>query len=124
MLLQKQEEIQRELMISPMDNYLWMQEKVLQEQIQNHLLEQEIYWVQRSYQNWIQFEDKYTKYFQTTATVNKKEKLILKIMDEYGIWPEDQNLTCRFFSNKFNRRLKNDLLATSDTFIQRYQFIG
>lgn len=58
MMLENLKDFQQNLMLNPTENYLWMQEKVLQDQFQNHAVEQEIYWAQRTnIRNLFQFGD-------------------------------------------------------------------
>lgn len=52
--------------------------------------------------------DKNTKYFQIVATITKGKNFIWNIMDERGIWSDDQNVILQVFSNEFNRRFKKD----------------
>lgn len=90
MMLEKLTDIQHNLMLNPMDNSLWMQEVILQDQIQNLATEQELCWAQRSRQ--ICF---------------KRKNFIQKVIDEHGIVPR----TKMFFaglSNEINRRFKKD----------------
>lgn len=69
-----------------------MQKNKLQNEWQRHIIEQEICWAQRAHHNWISMKDKNTKFFQVTATIRKRKNYIRQIMDENGIWSEDQNL--------------------------------
>lgn len=57
LMLKELEDIQKNLMINPTDNYLWMQEKALRSR-QSYALERETYRAQRFQQNWIQSRDK------------------------------------------------------------------
>lgn len=75
-MLKELEDIQLNLVLYLKDNYLWMQEKALQYQTQYHVLEQEIYRSQKSHQNWIQFGNNNTKYFQIATTIRKRKNFI------------------------------------------------
>lgn len=62
MKLRELEDSQQNLKLNPMDNSLWMQENELQDYIQHHALEHEIYWARRSHKNWVGLESKVPKF--------------------------------------------------------------
>lgn len=76
MLSEEVEDIRQILIINPIDNYLFVQKKALQDQIQKDALEQELYWAQRSHQKLIQVRDRNTKYFHIMATNRKRKNSI------------------------------------------------
>lgn len=49
-------------------------------------MEQEIHWAQRARQTWLQLEELDNKYFQTMATIRKRQNVIWKIRYEEGSW--------------------------------------
>lgn len=104
-----------------MNNHLRMQEKVLQEHIHNHALEQEIYWASELDPIW----RKNIKYFQTTTTLKKNKNLYLENHGRILNCPKDQ-IILQVFSNKFSRRFRKDPLVANQhySFIQRYNFTG
>lgn len=53
-------------------------------------------WAQRARHNWIAFGDKNTKNFQMVATIRKRHNFIGSILDENGIWSDDQHFICRY----------------------------
>lgn len=59
-----------------MDNTLWLQENLLQDNIHHYAMEQELYLAQRAHQTWIYFGDKNTKYFQLAVTIRKRSIFI------------------------------------------------
>lgn len=60
----------------------------------------------------MQLGDKNNRQFKTMATIKKSQNTIQEIKDNYGNWFEDQNITCRVSSDKFNRRFRRDLEVT------------
>lgn len=53
------------------------------------LEEDEIYWKQRSRENWLKHGDKNSKWFHKKASMRKKINEIVAISDQYGCWTED-----------------------------------
>lgn len=88
------------MLFSANDN-LWKQEKEIQDRIQQKIVDQEICWAQKGHQNWINFGDKNTKFFQTAPTIRKRQNFIHKIEDENGIWSKVQNAVSQVFFDGF-----------------------
>lgn len=58
-------------------NYLgWPQVERLRNQLETYLMEQEIHWVQRTRQTWLQLGDGNNRYFQTMAIIRKHQNAI------------------------------------------------
>lgn len=79
--------------------------KKTERQIDNILLNEEIYWKQRSRANWLREGDKNTKYFHTKASTRKRKNRISGLEDEDRVWTEEvegvERLFCEYFQNIF-----------------------
>lgn len=73
-----------------MNNAVLLQDKLLQDKIQQYAMEQELYLTQRVHQNQIQFDDKNTKYFQLAGNIRKISNFVWKNLDDQGLWANDQ----------------------------------
>ncbi|KAH9748716.1 reverse transcriptase domain-containing protein [Citrus sinensis] len=61
----------------------------LENQIDNILLDEEIFWRQRSRAEWLKEGDKNTKFFHSKASARKRKNRISGLEDETGKWIED-----------------------------------
>ena len=77
----------------------------MEKQIQNILIEEEIYWKQRSRADWLKEGDKNTKFFHNKASSRKKKNRIWGIKDTSGRWTEKpkeiEQEFCSYFNNLF-----------------------
>ncbi|KAH9648888.1 reverse transcriptase domain-containing protein [Citrus sinensis] len=80
---------------------IWKVEK----QIQNILMDEEIYWKQRSRAYWLKEGDKNTKFFHGKALAKRKKNRIWGIEDKFGRWIEKpkevEHEFCNYFTNLF-----------------------
>lgn len=72
-ITQELEQIQQRLVLDSTDNSLWTQEKSLQNKVQHHALEQEIYWAQRAQKHCFLFGDKNAIYFKYQQLSRREE---------------------------------------------------
>ena len=86
-----------------------MQIRKLENQISNMLMDEEIYWKQRSRAEWQKEGDRNTKYFHTKASTRKRKNRIWGVEDNQGQWLNDQKDIDREFSEFFQ-----DLFKTSN----------
>ncbi|KAH9776449.1 putative reverse transcriptase/RNA-dependent DNA polymerase [Citrus sinensis] len=79
--------------------------KKVEKQIQNILIEEEIYWKQCSRADWLKEGDKNTKFFHNKASSRKKKNIIWGIEDTSGRWTEKpkeiEQEFCSYFNNLF-----------------------
>ena len=77
----------------------------VEKQIQNILMDEEIYWKQRSRADWLKEGDKNTKFFHGKTTARRKKNRIWGIEDNFGRWIEKPNEVehefCNYFTNLF-----------------------
>lgn len=52
--------------------------------------------------------DKNTKFFQTVANIQMRHNYIHKILDNNGIWTDDQNCIVQVFTREFQKRFCKD----------------
>lgn len=80
--------------------------KKVERQIHNFLLEDEIYWKQRSRADWLKEGDKNTKFFHSKASSRKRKNKIQGIENDQGKWVEDnkdiERQFCGYFTNIFS----------------------
>lgn len=62
---------------------IWIGKKnKLEKQIDNVLIDEEVYWKQRSIIDWLLERDRKTKFFHAKASAQKKKKQDLRMLDE------------------------------------------
>lgn len=71
------------------------------------LEEEEIYWRQRSREDWLRWGDKNTKWFHKKASLRRKTNEIKGIIDNSGCWNEDINIIEETFTNYFEHLFKS-----------------
>lgn len=77
----------------------------LEKRINNLLIDEEMYWKQRSRADWLKEGDKNTKFFHSKATTRKKKNRIWGIEDKQGNWIEEiaevEAEFCEYFQEIF-----------------------
>ncbi|KAH9742578.1 pentatricopeptide repeat-containing protein [Citrus sinensis] len=80
--------------------------KAIEKQIDDLLIDEKIYWRQRSRAVWLREGDKNTKYFHSKATARKRKNKIRGIVDERNKWTREvdeiERILCDYFDNMFN----------------------
>lgn len=99
--------------------------KRVKRHIQNILIDEEIYWKQRSRVDWLKEGDKSTKYFHAKASSRKRKNRIWGIEDSQRNWTvmgeEVERELCAYFANLFStaRLDQNQLDATLEEITPR-----
>ena len=79
--------------------------KSTEEQIEKILLDEEVYWKQRSRADWLKEGDKNTKYFHSKASSRKRKNRIWGVMDQHDVWIDDregvEKQFCEYFASLF-----------------------
>ena len=79
--------------------------KAIEKQIDDLLIDEEVYWRQRSRVVWLREGDKNTKYFHSKATARKRKNKTRGIVDERNKWTEEadeiERILCDYFDNMF-----------------------
>lgn len=79
--------------------------KRLEKQIDNMLLDEEVYWKQRSRVDWLLEGDRNTKFFHAKATARKRKNKIEGVLDQNGNWSieaeEIERRFCEHFAELF-----------------------
>ncbi|KAH9663932.1 reverse transcriptase domain-containing protein [Citrus sinensis] len=77
----------------------------IENQIDNILIDEEIFWKQRSRADWLKEGDRNTKVFHAKASARKKKNRISGLEDENGKWIEEddkvEQLICDYFTHIF-----------------------
>lgn len=75
-------------------------------ELESLLEEEEIYWRQRSREDWLKWGDQNSKWFHKRASMRKKKNEIKGIMDINGVWTEEQvkieDTFIQYFQNLFS----------------------
>ena len=61
----------------------------LEDQISNMLIDEEVYWKQRSRADWLKEGDKNTKFFHSKASAKRRKNKIWGVEDDRGNWVND-----------------------------------
>ena len=97
----------------------------MENQIQNILINEEIYWKQRSRVDWLKEGDKNTKFFHNKASSMRKKNSIWGIKDNSGRWIEKpkevEHEFCSYFTNLFSttQPSQKQMLAAMKNMIPR-----
>lgn len=78
---------------------------MLEKQIDNILIDEGVYWKQRSRSNQLLERDRNTKNFHANGTTRKRKNKIWGVLDEKGNWAEEveviEKMLCDHFANCF-----------------------
>ncbi|KAL5732968.1 hypothetical protein ACOSQ2_032660 [Xanthoceras sorbifolium] len=84
----------------------WRNIRLVEKELDNLLLQEEIYWRQRSRVFWLKFGDKNSKFFHAKASARRKYNEILGLADEMGCWHLDlgsiHRIVGEYFSSIFS----------------------
>lgn len=78
--------IQQDIMSMPDSSSLLNNETSIKNQINQVLVNEEIYWAQKAKVNWLHLGDKNKKYFQSVTNIKKKRNEIFKRKGHQGNW--------------------------------------
>ncbi|KAL5747974.1 hypothetical protein ACOSQ2_025271 [Xanthoceras sorbifolium] len=67
----------------------WRDIRLVEKELDDLLLQEEIYWRQRSRVSWLKFGDRNSKFFHAKASARRKVNEILGLSDERGCWHSD-----------------------------------
>lgn len=78
----------------------------IENQIDNILLDKEVYWKQRSRADWLRKGDKNTKNFHSKASTRRRKNMISGLEDENSRWVKEvddvNQMVCEYFTNIFS----------------------
>lgn len=77
--------------------------KRIENKIDNILLDEEIFWKQRSRADWLREGDRNTNFFHSKASARKQKNKISGIEDDSGKWTEDAEVVERLFWEYFTK---------------------
>ncbi|KAL5823208.1 hypothetical protein ACOSQ4_021108 [Xanthoceras sorbifolium] len=84
----------------------WRDIRLVEKELDALLLQEEIYWRQRSRVSWLKFGDRNSKFFHAKASARRKVNEILGLSDERGCWHSDpgsvHRIVCEYFSSIFS----------------------
>ncbi|KAL5792216.1 hypothetical protein ACOSP7_000810 [Xanthoceras sorbifolium] len=67
----------------------WRDIRLVEKELDDLLLQEEIYWRQRSRVSWLKFGDRNSKFFHAKASARRKSNEILGLSDDMGCWHSD-----------------------------------
>ncbi|XP_043818255.1 uncharacterized protein LOC122725284 [Manihot esculenta] len=104
-LLRRIEGVQRALALNGYPPNLVKLDFLLRQKMEEVLKQEELYWFQRSKEEWIVSGERNTKFYYLAAKVKKKRKLISALQDSNGQWVTDEasleNLVVQFYKGLF-----------------------
>lgn len=83
------------------NNGLLHLERKLRQELEGTLYQEEVYWYQRSREDWICSGDKNTKFYHATANIKKVRKRTEQLMSDDGEWIEDENMIKNLIRDHF-----------------------
>ncbi|KAL5804637.1 hypothetical protein ACOSQ3_031437 [Xanthoceras sorbifolium] len=87
----------------------WRDIRLVEKELDDLLLQDEIYWRQRSRVSWLKFGDKNSKFFHAKASARRKHNEILGLFDETGCWHSDLGSIHRIIGNYFSSIFSSSL---------------
>ncbi|XP_021611709.1 uncharacterized protein LOC110614474 [Manihot esculenta] len=104
-VLRRIEGVQRALTLNGYSPNLVKLDFLLRQKMEEVLKQEELYWFQRSKEEWIVSGERNTKFYHLAAKVKKKRKLILAFQDSNVQWVTDEasleNLVVQFYKGLF-----------------------
>lgn len=86
----------------------------LEGRLDSLLLEEEIYWKQRSRENWLKWGDRNTKWFHQKASMRRRKNRIHGVLDDHGCWQSDPSIVKGMFESYFGELFTSSHLDPSD----------
>jgi hypothetical protein len=99
-------QLQKELnavLAGPLSEEALVQQRVVLDQIEDILEQEELYWVQRGRANWLRHGDQNTSFFHGFASQRKRKNFIKKLQRDNGVWEEDQDQLRTMASDYFSQ---------------------
>ncbi|XP_059639319.1 uncharacterized protein LOC132281652 [Cornus florida] len=81
-------------------------------------LEEELYWKQKSRNQWLQFGDRNSKFFHATTKRRRAKNAIIGIRDDLGFWQEKETTIHSTFLNYFQNLFQTSSPMAVDSFLQ------
>lgn len=91
------------------NNGLLHLERNLRRDLEETLYQEEVYWYQKSREDWICSGDKNTKFYHAAVNVKKVRRRIEHLMTDEGDWIEDENRLKNMIRDHFKRIFTHDL---------------
>ncbi|KAL5825066.1 hypothetical protein ACOSQ3_021129 [Xanthoceras sorbifolium] len=80
----------------------WRDIRLVEKELDELLLQEEIYWRQRSRISWLKFGDRNSKFFHAKASARRKSNEILGLSDDMGCWHSDSGSIHRIIGKYFS----------------------
>lgn len=106
-------DVQAQLMINPLSNYLRKREGKLLHDLMDLYQNEELFWAQKARANWLSLGDRNT--LQTQAIIRKKRNFIGKIKDDHDIWHYETNNIISVFLQEFKKWFSVDTTPSHDS---------
>ena len=94
-------------MMHPENKHLFKLERKLKKDLEVTLNQEEMFWFQRSREEWIALGDRNTKYYHAATTIRKHKNTIKGLLNDQRIWTTDPVLIAemikRYFHGLFSR---------------------
>ncbi|XP_061993561.1 uncharacterized protein LOC133711457 [Rosa rugosa] len=107
--------IQQQLMMSPMSNYLQVQDLQVREELLVLYKDEELFWAQKAKANWLKLGDRNTRFFQAQVNIRKKSNLITRIQDSSVNWATADHDIADILIQDFKKRFHLDNAPNKDS---------
>lgn len=78
---------------------------------------EEVYWWQRSRNNWLKAGDLNTKFFHRSTVLRRQRNLAVRMKDQQGVWVESEDQVADLVSNFFQSLFRSEADSSGDSIL-------
>lgn len=113
-LMARLEGIQRALSNNPHAGLIKLRRK-LQEELEAVLYQEEMWWFQKSREDWICSGDRNTRFYHTATNIKRTRNNVLQLKDDEGNWVQDEEDLKKMCFDYFSTIFTNDMQVVEPT---------
>lgn len=122
-LLAGLEGVQRAISTNPHAGLIKLRKKI-HEELEATLYQEEVWWFQKSREDWISSGDRNTRYYHTVTSIKRVEKNIHQLRDDQENWIQDEEGMKRLCMDYFSTIFSNDMhTMESENYIANFPSI-